>query len=135
MKADIRFHGRGQVSRGSFHLFAGFANFCEVFRTGPLRWRLHLIIGEPNDTVTDATLPWPPNRRVIDAGTVTLTTIATERAGNARDVNFDPLVLPEGIEPSDDPLLSARSSVYAASYRLRTGEAKSPSAVQVGEVS
>lgn len=105
------------------------------FRTGPLRWRLHLIIGEPNDPVTDATLPWPPDRRVIDAGTLTLTTIETERAGNARDVNFDPLVLPEGIEPSDDPLLSARSSVYAASYRLRTGEAKSPSAVQVDEVS
>jgi catalase len=31
--------------------------------------------------------------------------------------------------------LSARSSVYAASYRLRTGEAKAPSAVQVDEVS
>jgi catalase len=32
------------------------------------------------------------------------------------------MVLPPGIEPSDDPLLSARSAVYAASYRRRTGE-------------
>jgi catalase len=30
--------------------------------------------------------------------------------------------------------LSARSSVYAASYRARAGEPKSPSAVQVDEV-
>ena len=46
----------------------------------------------------------------------------TDADGNARDINFDPLVLPAGIEPSDDPLLSARSAVYAASYRRRTGE-------------
>jgi catalase len=101
---------------------------------GPLRWQLQLVVGEASDPVTDATLPWPPGRRVIDAGTLTLTTAQTEGPGNARDVNFDPLVLPAGIEPTDDPLLSARSSVYAASYRARTGEPKSPSAVQVDEV-
>jgi catalase len=103
-------------------------------RSGPLQWRLMLTIGEPGDPLLDATLPWPSNRRTIDAGMLTLTNIETEGPGNARDVNFDPLVLPEGIEPSDDPLLSARSAVYAASYRARTGEPKSPSAVQVDEV-
>jgi len=35
-------------------------------------------------------------------------------------------VLPDGIEPSDDPLLNARSTVYAASYRARTGELTTP---------
>ena len=45
-----------------------------------------------------------------------------------------PSCCPIGIEPSDDPLLSARSAVYGASYRARTGEPKSPSAVQVDEV-
>ena len=104
-------------------------------RAGPLTWRLHLVVGEPSDPVADATLPWPPDRRVVDAGTLTLTAAETEASGNARDVNFDPLVLPRGIEPTDDPLLSARSSVYAASYRARTGEPKSASAVQVGDVS
>lgn len=103
-------------------------------RTGPLRWRLMLTVGAPGDPVRDATLPWPGDRRTVDAGTLTLTGIETEKAGNARDINFDPLVLPDGIEPSDDPLLSARSAVYAASYRARTGEPKSPSAVRVDEV-
>lgn len=101
-------------------------------RTEPLRWRLLLTVGEPGDPVNDATLPWPAERRRIDAGTLTLIAAHTEAAGNARDVNFDPLVLPDGIEPSDDPLLSARSAVYAASYRARTGEQAPPPAVQVG---
>jgi catalase len=103
-------------------------------RQVPLQWRLVLTVGEPGDPLYDATLPWPTGRRAIDAGTLTLTGIETDSAGNARDVNFDPLVLPDGIEPSDDPLLSARSAVYAASYRARTGEPKSPPAVQVNEV-
>ncbi|WP_240431199.1 catalase family peroxidase [Mycobacterium kyogaense] len=103
-------------------------------RTTPLQWRLELVVAEESDPHDDATLPWPADRRRVDAGTLTLTTALTESPGNARDVNFDPLVLPDGIEPSADPLLSARSSVYAASYRLRTGEPTSPSAVQVDEV-
>lgn len=103
-------------------------------RAGPLRYQLRLTIGESSDQVTDATFPWPAGRRAVDAGTLTLTTAVTEGPRNARDVNFDPLVLPDGVEPSDDPLLSARSSVYAASYRARTGEPKSPSAVQVDRV-
>jgi catalase len=103
-------------------------------RSGPLQWKLLLTVGSPDDPVRDATLPWPGDRRTVDAGTLTLTDIATENAGNARDINFDPLVLPDGIEPSDDPLLSARSAVYAASYRARTGEPKSPPAVQVEAV-
>ena len=101
---------------------------------GSLQWRLLLTVGQPGDPLTDATLPWPADRRTVDAGVLTLTKIETEAPGNARDVNFDPLVLPDGIEPSDDPLLSARSAIYAASYRARSGEPKTPSEVQVNEV-
>jgi catalase len=102
--------------------------------SGPVQWRLILTVGAPGDPTTDATLPWPSDRRTVDAGVLTLTGIETEEAGNARDINFDPLVLPDGIEPSDDPLLNARSAVYAASYRARTGEPKSPPPVQVDKV-
>jgi catalase len=103
-------------------------------RKGPLQWRLVLTVGQPGDPVADATLPWPSDRRTVDAGVLTLTGMETDDPGNARDINFDPLVLPDGIEPSDDPLLSARSTIYAASYRARTGEPKSPPAVQVDKV-
>lgn len=94
-----------------------------------------LTVGEPQDPTNDATRPWPPSRRSIEAGTITVTAVSTEEPGNARDINFDPLVLPDGIAPSDDPLLSARSAVYARSFTRRAEEPKSPSAVSVGETS
>jgi catalase len=36
-----------------------------------------------------------------------------------RDISFDPLILPTGIEPSADPLLQARADAYAESLRRR----------------
>lgn len=112
-----------------------FDNLIRDIQAGPLRWRLLLTVGESDDDVRDATVAWPPERRTIDAGTVVIDSIDTERRGNARDINFDPMVLPDGIEPSEDPLLPARSSVYAASFRRRAGETGGPSAVQVNEAS
>jgi catalase len=97
---------------------------------GAVQWHLVLTIGLPEDPANDATLPWPENREHVDVGTLTVTGLETERAGNCRDANFDPLLLPAGIAASDDPLLSARSAAYSVSFTRRSGEEKSPSAVQ-----
>lgn len=98
---------------------------------GPLQWHLVVTVGQPGDPTNDATIPWPSNRQHVDVGTLTIDHIESEAPGNCRDVNFDPLVLPSGIEPSDDPLLSARSAAYSTSFTRRAGEKKSPSAVQI----
>jgi catalase len=102
----------------------------------PLQWRFVVTIGQPGDPTNDATLPWPDDRPQIDAGTVTIDHVSSEATGPCTDVNYDPLVLPSGIEPSDDPLLSARSAAYARSFTLRAGEEeeKPPSAVTPQEV-
>jgi len=102
----------------------------------PQQWRLMVTIGEADDPTNDATLPWPADRRQIDAGTVTIDHASSEDGGPCTAVNYDPLVLPSGIEPSDDPLLSARSAAYARSFTLRAGEEgeKLPSAVTPQEV-
>jgi catalase len=104
----------------------------------PLQWRLVFIIARPEDPTDDATLPWPDDRRHVDAGLLTIDRIFSEdsRSASCTDLNYDPLVLPSGIEPSDDPLLSARSSVYARSFTLRAGEkrVKAPSAVTPQQV-
>jgi catalase len=97
----------------------------------PLQWHLIVTIGRPGDATDDATIPWPEDRERVDVGTLTLDRAETEAPGNCRDINFDPLVLPTGIEPSDDPLLSARSATYSESFTRREGEKKTPSAVQV----
>jgi catalase len=101
---------------------------------GPVSWRLMLTVGAPDDPTHDATKPWPDSRPTINVGTISIDRVQAEAPGNARDINFDPLVLPDGISPSDDPLLSARSAVYARSFNRRAAEPKQPSEVQLGAV-
>ena len=100
----------------------------------PLRWHLILTVGQPGDSTADATLPWPSDRKQIDAGTLTINSVESEDKSPTRDINFDPLVLPDGIQPSDDPLLSARSAAYSQSFRRRERELKTPSAISPAEV-
>src|SRR6266850_3103683 len=100
----------------------------------PARWHLILIIGQPGDPTHDATIVWPAERERVDVGTLTLDRVESEETSAATDVNFDPLVLPAGIVPSDDPLLSARSAVYAQSFTRREGQAKPPSAITSADV-
>ena len=95
----------------------------------PLRWHLIVIIGQPDDPTADATIAWPERREKVDVGTLTLDHVESDDTSVARDINFDPLVLPAGIAPSDDPLLSARSAVYSQSFTRRAGETKQPSAL------
>ena len=120
-----------QPSPGKDYLFD---DLIRTLAQRPLTWRLVLTIGESGDPTNDATKPWPQSRRSIDAGLITITAVQTEQAGNARDINFDPLVLPDGITASDDPLPPARSAVYARSFTRRAEEPKSPSEVNVARV-
>ena len=99
----------------------------------PLQWHLVITVGQPGDPTADATLPWPPDRQQVDAGTLTIDHIESEDTSPTRDINFDPLVLPNGIAASDDPLLSARSAAYSQSFTRREGEHKYPSAISPAE--
>ena len=102
--------------------------------SGPLHWHLMLTVGQPGDPTAQAASQWPPDRKQIDAGIITIDSIESEDTSPTRDINFDPLVLPDGISPSDDPLLSARSAAYSQSFTRREGEHKEPSAVSTAEV-
>jgi catalase len=100
---------------------------------GPVKWHMIVTIGRPGDPTNDATMPWPTNREQVDAGTLSVNALQAESDGNCRDINFDPLVLPAGIVPSNDPLLSARSAAYSVSFTRRASEPKTPSAIQPGK--
>jgi catalase len=108
-----------------------FEAFIARVQHGPVQWRLSITIGQPGDPTDDATLPWPDAREHVQVGTLTIDKVYDEAHGTCRDINFDPLVLPDGMAPSDDPLLSARSAVYSTSFRRRAGEKKEPSAVEL----
>jgi catalase len=100
----------------------------------PLQWHLVITVGQQGDPTDDPTIQWPEGREQVDVGTLTLDSVESEESSPARDINFDPLVLPAGISPSDDPMLSARSAIYSQSFTRRAGETKEPSAITPAEV-
>lgn len=89
---------------------------------GPLRWTLRLTLAEPGDPVDDPARPWPAGRRTLDAGTLVVEQVDGPEQGACRDLNFDPLILPAGIEASADPILAARSAAYSVSFNRRSHE-------------
>jgi catalase len=99
------------------------ADLKQRLARGPLAWRLVVTVASPGDPSNDATRAWPENRPRLEIGTLVVRQVEDEADGPCRDFNYDPLVLPAGIEPSDDPLLPARSAAYARSFDVRTAQA------------
>ncbi|WP_213877147.1 catalase family peroxidase [Pseudomonas sp. dw_358] len=89
---------------------------------GPLHWDLKMTMAEAGDPVDDATKAWPAERAQVIAGSLTIEKAEAQNDGECRDINYDPLILPNGIQASGDPLLPARSAAYATSYLRRTSE-------------
>lgn len=106
-----------------------FTDLVTRIRSGPIRWRFVATIGQPGDATADPTLPWPASRAHVQLGVLTVDRFEDEAHGACRDVTFDPLILPRGVRGSDDPILSARSAVYARSFVKRSGEPAPNSAV------
>lgn len=99
-------------------------NFLEqalIDRTkqGNVQWDLILTLGEPGDVQDNPTVTWPSDRKQVKAGTLTLTSASAQKGAACEKVVFDPLVLTDGIEPTNDPVLLFRSSVYAVAYAKR----------------
>ncbi|WP_455893756.1 catalase family peroxidase [Pseudomonas palmensis] len=89
---------------------------------GPLRWTLRLTLAGADDPVDDPARPWPVTRQQVDAGTLVIDHVDAPEQGECRDLNFDPLILPDGIQASADPILAARSAAYAESFNRRSRE-------------
>lgn len=100
------------------------ANFLEqalIARTqqGPVEWDMMVSIGRPGDPEDDPTRLWPDDRELIRAGTLRITAARAQKGAECEPINFDPLVMAEGIAPSDDPVLRFRSPAYAVSFGKR----------------
>lgn len=85
---------------------------------GDLRWDMVVTVAQPGDPVNPSQ-PWPEDRRHVVVGTVVVESATPQATGACRDINYDPLILPGGVEGSDDPILAARSAVYSVSFNRR----------------
>jgi catalase len=85
----------------------------------PVQLRVLVQLANPGDQTVDASAPWPDDRKLVELGVITLTTVAPDNAALEKQLAFDPIHLCDGIELSDDPLLILRSAVYARSVAHR----------------
>lgn len=88
-------------------------------KAGPLRWNMVVTLGEAGDEQNNPTVYWPSERRQVQAGVLTLTSATPQAGAECEKLNFDPLVIAEGIAPTQDPVLLFRSPAYAASFVKR----------------
>jgi catalase len=95
-------------------------NLIERTRKGPAVWDMIVYVGEPGDPQDNPTLAWPETRKHFKAGTLTITQATAQEKGKACEpINFDPLVMADGIGPTNDPILLFRSPAYAVSFGKR----------------
>ncbi|MBS1140967.1 MAG: Catalase, N-terminal [Proteobacteria bacterium] len=91
-------------------------------RQGPVRWDMMLSIGQAGDAENDPTVLWPAERQRIKAGTLTISAAEPQKGAACEPINFDPLVMADGMLPTDDPILRFRSPAYAVSFGKRLSE-------------
>jgi len=97
-----------------------FAELQERMKTEKLTWDMHITLANKNDSINNSSIVWSGKHKVINAATLSIKNIS--KNGACDGINFDPLQLSKGINPSNDPILKFRSPVYAESFGRRLNE-------------
>ena len=87
----------------------------ERVAAGPVTFELVARLAEEGDTLDDPTIPWPEEREAVTLGRLEV----TEAVEEPPDLINDPMNLCDGIEPSEDRILAARSHAYGVSIERR----------------
>jgi catalase len=116
----------GEMHLSDDELKTAGANFLEQAlisraQQGPVRWDMMLTIGVAGDAEDNPTLAWPEERKQMKVGTLIINAAMPQKGAECEAVNFDPLVMSDGIAPTNDPVLQFRSPAYALSYAKRLG--------------
>lgn len=116
----------GEVRLTADELKTAGANFLEdalISRAqkGPIQWDMVVSIGEPGDPEDNPTVQWPDTRKKVTVGTLSLKAAMNQKGAECEKINFDPLVMADGIAPTNDPVLQFRSPAYAVSFAKRLG--------------
>lgn len=85
-----------------------------------IRFTLEVQVASDGDPLTDPSAAWPKSRQKVRVGVLELTDRETGRETGGDVLVFDPTRVTDGIECSDDPVLSFRPKAYAESVAQRT---------------
>lgn len=96
-----------------------FDDLTKRIAKGPIKYTLYVQLANPGDQTKDGSLVWPDDRKKVEIGTLSLTTIAPDNAELQRKLMYSPILLTDGIQLGDDPLPVLRAAVYALSVAHR----------------
>lgn len=85
-------------------------------------WDMVVTLANPDDPVADPSAQWTGDHKEIVAARFTVNRAMAESKGRCDELNFDPTVLTDGFEPSEDPMLEVRSMIYALGVGKRLSE-------------
>jgi catalase len=89
---------------------------------GPVAFDFMLQLAQPGDKIDSAVTPLPEDRKKISLGRLTIKSVSADSTGPCVTINYNPMVLPKGVEASADPMLAARAAPYAISLSRRLVE-------------
>lgn len=89
---------------------------------GNVAFNFMLQLAQPGDRIDSAVTPLPDDRRKINLGRLVVKSVAADAAGECLTITFNPMVLPKGVEPGADPMLSARAAPYVVGLSRRLTE-------------
>jgi catalase len=99
-----------------------FDEIAQRLSRGSVKMRIAVQIAAEGDVVDDSTVHWPADRPEMDFGTIVLEAVLPNSDTEQRHIIFDPIPRVDGIEPSGDPLLDPRATVYLMSGRRRRAQ-------------
>ena len=108
----------GQLGLGPDFLFQEIKDRV-VELTGRASFKLVAQVAGEGDVTNDATVHWPEERKTVELGTITVESVLEDSDAQQKKLIFDPIPRVEGVEPSDDPLLEFRATLYLISGRER----------------
>ena len=85
----------------------------------PAKYKVLLQVADKDDVIDDPTVVWPADRQLVELGTLIINRVVPDAKDIEKKLAYNPLILPDGIKPSNDPVLLYRPVVYAVSVGRR----------------
>jgi catalase len=88
-------------------------------KKGLVKFRLVVQRPNPGDPTNDPSLVWPEDRRTIEVGMISVTSVVDDSDAAQKALAVAPTNLTDGIELSDDPVPALRTGVYTLTLARR----------------
>ena len=89
---------------------------------GPVAFDFMVQLAQAGDKIDSAVTPLPDDRKKVSVGRLTIKSVSPDATGPCLTINYNPMVLPKGVEASADPMLAARVTPYVVSLTRRLVE-------------